>query len=67
MCVFLDGGAFVSHGCRLSVREMALECGKIVPVLVSTNDDNWYCRGLVTPSSCWMLSWIGAEILDNLV
>lgn len=67
MCVFLDVCMLASHGCRLSMREMALACGKTVSMLMSTNDDNWYCRGLVTSSFCWVPSWIGAEILDDLV
>lgn len=53
--MFLDVGVFASHGCRLSMWEMALACGRIVPMLVSTNDNNWYCRDLVTSS--YLMDW----------
>lgn len=59
--------ASMAHRCRLSMWEMAVACGKTIPMLVSTHDDNWYCRGLVTSSLCWIPSQIGAEILDYLV
>ena len=39
----------------------ALACGKTVPMLVSANDDNWYCSGLLTSGFSWVHSWIGAE------
>lgn len=69
MCGFLDVGMFASmaHGCRLSMWEMALARGNTVPMLMSTHDDNCFCRGLVTSGFCWVPSWIGAEILDDLV
>lgn len=47
--MFLDVVMFalIAEGCRLVMWVIALAFGKRVPMLL-TNDDNWYCSGLLT-------------------